>query len=343
MKLKHLLATLAASAVLAFTAPVMQAMADDDPGPAAYEAAMKGKRVALVPLAMGFDLAQGWAAILKREVEAFGGTFETRDPNWSTEAGAQAITELISSENKPDVLIVMAFDLNSYSKLLKKAQAEGIYVILIDNPANFKADAYVGGDWTKLGMLEAEAVIKGCGENSSKKIGLVQGDQVNATSLFQYAGIMKVLDQHKDFQVVAKPDSNWDATTSRNVTATMLQQNPDICGIIDFWDGDATGAAAAIRDAGKQDQIFLVTTGGGEETNTCANVANGTFDAVVSTELYNESEAMVAMVKYLLQSGQPPGTASPYIYTLMSTVTKDNLNPRSCWSLKGLQAAAEAK
>jgi ribose transport system substrate-binding protein len=343
MKLKHLLATLAASAVIAFTAPAMQAMADDDPGPAAYEAAMKGKRVALVPLAMGFDLAQGWAAILKREVEAFGGTFETRDPNWSTEAGAQAITELISSENKPDVLIVMAFDLNSYSKLLKKAQAEGIYVILIDNPANFKADAYVGGDWTKLGMLEAEAVIKGCGENSSKKIGLVQGDEVNATSLYQYAGIMKVLDQHKDFQVVAKPDSNWDATTSRNVTATMLQQNPDICGIIDFWDGDATGAAAAIRDAGKQYQIFLVTTGGGEETNTCANVANGTFDAVVSTELYNESQAMVAMVKYLLQSGQPPGTASPYIYTLMSTVTKDNLNPRSCWSLKGLQAAAEAK
>ena len=342
MKLKHLFATLAASAVLAFTAPVMQAMADDDPGPAAYEAAMKGKRVALVPLAM-FDLAQGWAAILKREVEGFGGTFEIRDPNWSTEAGAQAITELISSENKPDVLIVMAFDLNSYSKLLKKAQAEGIYVILVDNPANFKADAYVGGDWTKLGMLEAEAVIKGCGEKSSKKIGLVQGDEVNATSLFQYAGIMKVLDQHKDFQVVAKPDSNWDPTTSRNVTATMLQQNPDICGIIDFWDGDATGAAAAIRDAGKQDQIFLVTTGGGEENNTCANVANGTFDAVVSTELYNESEAMVAMVKYLLQSGQPPGTASPYIYTLMSTVTKDNLNPRSCWSLKALQAAAEAK
>ena len=89
---------------------------------------------------------------------------------------------------------------------MKKAQKEGIYVILIDNPANFKADAYVGGDWTKLGMMEAEAVIKGCGDKSSKKIGLVQGDQVNATSLYQYAGIMKVLDQHKDFQVVAKPE-----------------------------------------------------------------------------------------------------------------------------------------
>ncbi len=35
----------------------------------------------------------------------------------------------------------------------------------------------------------------------------------------------------------------------------MLQQFPDICGIIDFWDGDATGTAAAIREAGKQDKI----------------------------------------------------------------------------------------
>jgi ribose transport system substrate-binding protein len=341
MKITKFLMSAAAGALIALSAATLPAKAEDDPGPAAYKAAMSGKRVLLVPMAMGFDLAQGWAAILKREVEAFGGVFETRDPNWSIEAGAQAITDAISSGTKPDVLVVMAPDLNSYSKLMKKAQADGTYVILIDNPANFKPDAYVGGDWRRLGQMEAEAVIKGCGDSSSKKIGLVQGDQVNATSLYQYAGIMDVLAQHTDYQVVAKPDSNWDATNSRNVTATMLQQNPDICGIIDFWDGDATGAASAIRDAGKQDQVYLVTTGGGEENATCANITNGTFDAVVSTELYNESEAMVAMIKYLLQSGQPPGTASPYIYSLLSTVTKDNLNPRSCWSLKALQDAAK--
>ena len=154
----------------------------------------------------GFDLAQGWAAILQREVGAFGGIFETRDPNWSAEAGAQALTEAIASDPKPDVLVVMSSDLNSYSKIMKKAQEAGIYVLLIDNPANFNADAYLGGDWTQLGRLEAEAAIKGCGENSSKKIGLVQGDETNATSLFQYDGIMDVLSKHPDFEVVAKPD-----------------------------------------------------------------------------------------------------------------------------------------
>lgn len=341
--LPKLCAAAAAFACAAFTLPALAQDLAEDPGPAAYAQAMKGKRVMLVPLAMGFDLAQGWAHYLKKETEAWGGTFETRDPNWVVDAGAQAITEAISSDQRPDVLIIHAPDLNSYSRLMKKAQAAGTYVILVDNPANFPADAFVGSDWDRLGQLEAEAAIKGCGENSSKKIGLVQGDQANSSSLYQYAGIMKVLAKHPDFQVVAKPDSNWDATTSRNVTTTMLQQHPDICSIIDFWDGDATGAAAAIRDAKLQDKVFLVTTGGGEKAADCDRLNDGTYGAVVMTELAKQSADINAVIKFLLQSGQPAGTSKSYIYTLEKATTKADLKPDSCWDLKALQAEAAVK
>jgi ribose transport system substrate-binding protein len=332
--------SVAATLALAGLGLATPAPADSDPGPAAYAQALNGKRVVLVPLAMGFDLAQGWAAFLQREVTAFGGTFETRDPNWSTEAGAQAITEAIASDPRPDVLVVMAPDLNSYSKLLKKAQDKGIYVLLIDNPANFAADAYMGSDWTNLGALEAMAAVDVCGEGTSGKVGLVQGDEVNATSLFQYEGIMKVLDAHPGIQVVAKPVSNWDPTTARTVATTMLQQNPDLCAIIDFWDGDATGTAAAIRDAGLTGKVKLITTGGGEKTADCDMLDNGTYDAVVMTELPTESHDMVAMIKYLLQSGIAPGTATAHIYTLEQATTKANMRPDSCWDLKALQAMA---
>ncbi|TIV74213.1 MAG: sugar ABC transporter substrate-binding protein, partial [Mesorhizobium sp.] len=114
--LRTLMAAATALAVTAFAAP---SFAADDPGPAAYAKALNGKRVMLVPLAMGFDLAQGWAHYLKKEVEAWGGTFETRDPNWVVDAGAQAITDAIASDTRPDVLIIHAPDLNSYSKLMK--------------------------------------------------------------------------------------------------------------------------------------------------------------------------------------------------------------------------------
>jgi ribose transport system substrate-binding protein len=336
MRLKGML-TAVALTLLGTVAVNSAANAQEDPGPAAYSKALEGKRVVLVPMAMGFDLAQGWSAYLKREVEGWGGTFETRDPNWDTSAGAQAITDLISGSQKPDVLVVHSPDLNSYSKLLKKAQKDGIYVVLVDNPMNYPADAFVGSDWDRLGQLEAEAAVKGCGENSSKKIGLVQGDAANASSIYQYNGIMKVLEKHPDFKVVAKPFSNWDPTTSRNVTTTMLQQNPDICAIIDFWDGDATGASAAIHDAKLDGKVFLVTTGGGEMVD-CKALEDGTFGAVVMTDLANQSRDMNAVIKFLLQSGQPAGTSKTYIYTLEKATTKADLKPSTCWDVKALQA-----
>jgi ribose transport system substrate-binding protein len=339
MKIAGWIAGALVGAFLVGAAPVATAQ-EDQQGPAAYEKALKDKRVVLIPMAMGFDLAQGWAHYIGHEVTGFGGVFETRDPNWSVEAGAQAITELISADPKPDVLIVHTPDLNSYSKLFRRAQEAGIYVIQIDNPSNYASDAFVGSDWDKLGQIEAEAVVKGCGETSSKKIGLVQGDQVNASSLYQYAGIMKVLEKHPDFQVVAKPDSNWDPNTARTVTQTMLQQNPDICGIIDFWDGDATGTAAAIRDAGKEGKIFLVTTGGGEKVD-CDSLESGVFGAVVMTELQNQSRDINAVIKFLLQSGQPAGTFKTWIYTLEKATTKADLRPETCWDLKALQASAQ--
>src|SRR5262245_21462477 len=335
MKLKKMLAGVAL-AMLGALAVNTAARAQDDPGPPYYEQALKGKRVVLVPMAT-FDLSQGWAAYLKREVEGWGGTFDMRDPNWDTAAGAQAITDLISSDPKPNVLVVHSPDLNSYSKLLKKAQSQGIYVVIVDNPMNYPADAFVGSDWDRLGQLEAKAAVKGCGENSSKKIGLVQGDAANASSIYQYNGIMKVLKQHPDFQVVAQPFSNWDPTTSRNVTTTMLQQHPDVCSIIDFWDGDATGATAAIKDAKLDGKVFLVTTGGGEAVD-CKALQDGTFGAVVMTEVHNQSRDMNAVIKFLLQSGEPPGTSKTYIYTLERATTKADIKPTTCWDVKAVQS-----
>ena len=81
----------------------------------------------------------------------------------------------------------------------------------------------------------------------------------------------------------------------------------------------ATRPALRRRSAtpGWHDKVFLVTTGGGEKTADCATLEDGTYGAVVMTDLARESGDMVAMIKYLLQSGQPAGTASPYIYTLL--------------------------
>ena len=335
---RGLIASLSVGAMLAFGALSVSAQDASNPGPAAYENALKGKRVVLVPMTMGFDLAQGWNHFIGEEIKAFGGIWETRDPNWSVDAGAQAITDLISSSNKPDVLIVQSPDINSYSRLYKRAQDAGIFVIQLDNPSNYASDVFAGSDWKRLGELETEAVIKGCGPDSSKKIGVIQGDQVNASSLDQWAGVQAVLEKNPDFKVVGQPDSNWDPTTARNAATTLLQQNPDVCGIIDFWDATAQGTAAAIRDAGLKEKVFLVTTGGGEEID-CKLLEDGTFGAIVTSELVRQSQDVVTAIKLLLQGNEKPGDKARYLYTQERARTKADLAPGVCWSQKSIEAA----
>ena len=57
------------------------------------------------------------------------------------------------------------------------------------------------------------------------------------------------------------------------------------------------------------------------------------------TELAGQSRDMNAIIKFLLQSGQPAGTSTTYIYTLERAYTKADLRPGTCWDLKSLQAA----
>ena len=92
-------------AVLALMLPLnahAEKMGIADPARDKYYSALQGKKVAYVPLAMGFDLTEGWYAGMKKALEPLGVTMILRDPNWSADAGSKAISSLISGEIKTD-------------------------------------------------------------------------------------------------------------------------------------------------------------------------------------------------------------------------------------------------
>ena len=69
---------------------------------AEYLEGVKGKKVIFIPISMGFDITESWAAIWRKQAAALGYTFEIRDPNWSTDAGTKALTAAIAE--KPDLI-----------------------------------------------------------------------------------------------------------------------------------------------------------------------------------------------------------------------------------------------
>ena len=91
--MKLMKTTLLATAV-ALGAGAAMAQGIDDPTRTVYYESLKGKTVAFVPVAMGFDLTEGWAAGMRGALEPLGVNFVIGDPSWNTDAGAQAITSL---------------------------------------------------------------------------------------------------------------------------------------------------------------------------------------------------------------------------------------------------------
>lgn len=333
MKLNVLkgMATAALLSVSASLSGMAHADGAAEPFRDAYMAQFQGKTVAFIPVAGGVDLVQGWMAGLKRELEPLGVKIDVRDPNYDTSAGAQAFTSLINE--KPAVILVQNPDVSSYAKLIKRAEEAGIPVVQINMSTNYESTAYVGADWAQIGQIGAEAMVKAC-EGKSGKVAVIQGALSAATSAYQMTAIQAVFAQHPEITVVSDQPADWDPTKAKAIMQTVLKQNPDLCAAFGFWDGMDLGAAAAIAEAGLQDQVFLATSGGGEQHNACDKVNDGSFDLNISYDVPNQAAQLAGAVKFILSSGVAAGSIKGKSYTTPVLITKDNAGlPTTCWKI----------
>jgi simple sugar transport system substrate-binding protein/ribose transport system substrate-binding protein len=303
----------------------------DEPSRAEYRAALNGKTVAYLPIALSFDLAQGWLQGLKKELEPLGVNIVVRDPNWDSNAGAQALTTLISQ--KPAAIVVHNPDLQTYAKLLKRAEDSGIKIIQVNMRSVYPTAVYVGPDWVEVGEKAATALVGAC-KGRSGKIAIVQGPISSAPSAYTLKGVENVLSKNPQLTVVSSQAADWDAARAKGITQTVLRQHPDLCGIVGFWDGMDIGTAAAIKEAGLTGKVFLATSGGGEQKGACDQVKSGAFDLDLSYDVPTQATTMAASIKWLLQTGDRAKEAKGSIYTTLIPLTKANASVEgTCWKL----------
>jgi ribose transport system substrate-binding protein len=332
MALRKIAAALGLALSLAGLAAYAHAEGIDDPRRTDYFKEFAGKTIAFLPVTMGIDLTDGWAAVMKQQADRLGMKLEIRDPHFSADAGAQAITSLIAE--KPDVLVVHNPDVQSYAKLLKRAEEAGIHVIQINMRSNYNSDAYVGADWIGIGEAEAQGVIDKCGANTSGKVAVLQGQPTSGSDSGMMKGVENLFSKHPEIKQVANVAGEWDATKAHAVISTVIQQNPDLCGVVGFWDVMDLGAAAAIKESGKP--IVLVTSGGGEQM-ACDNVEKGVFDKEIAYQVMDQGRDLNDMIATVLESGLPAGKLKAVIYSPQLVISKATLRPGLCWSASALK------
>ena len=325
---------LVAASILSHSSPASALNGVDDPSRASFYSAFKGKRVVFIPLGMGLDLTQAWAGVMRRQAETLGYKFDIRDPNWSTEAGAQALTQVITE--KPDMIVVHNPDIQVYAKLLQKAQAAGIYVLQINLKSAYPTEAFVGPDWVALGQKVAQLAVDKCSPKNggNGKIAVIQLTLTAASNIYQMKGVMDVLAKNPDIKLVSEQSGDTDANKTRALAATVLQQNPDLCAFVGGWDGSDIGAVAAIKEAGKTGKVSFFTSGGGEQ-NQCDKLKDGGWTAYVSYNASLQGRDLNTMIKYIFQAKPPVGTIKTNLFNdLVVLDSKNYTRANACFPAK---------
>lgn len=296
-----------------------------------FQKALKGKRVVYVPISMGMDIAAGFGAALKRIADENGFQVQVKDPNWKVDQGVQAITQAIAE--KPDLLVVQNVDMQAYARVLKQAEEAGVRVLTVNVKATTNTTAHVGISWYRNAELGAKKLVEKCSPKNggNGKIAILQGTPNNPTNFIGMKAFNDVMKANPEMKVVSTQSADWDASKAHAVVATVLRQNPDLCGYQGLWDGQDAGMAAAIKEAGKTGKIYVVSQGAGESA-TCAKIADGSYDYYVSYNIREVSKQVTAAALLILQ--QAPADTRPFaLYMPAEEVTKATLGPNTCWTL----------
>jgi ribose transport system substrate-binding protein len=277
-----------------------------------FEKAVKGKKVAWVPVWMGV-LESEWTRVMKAHFDDYGIELVVRDPNFKSDVQLQAVSTLINE--KPDILVVQNPTTTLLARELKRAMDSGLKVVQVNMASNQLTDAYVGADVPKIGRMLAHEAIAVCGDSKgSGKVAILQGEATAAYSLDMTKAATDVLQANSSMKIVSSQPTNWDANKASEVVTNVLQQNPDLCGIISVWGPQTAGAAQVVKNAGKLGQVKIFVASDGQPAD-CDMLEQGLYTKNLSYRADTQGEAIVNAVLTLLEDNRPAGSAQYAYYT----------------------------
>jgi len=140
---------------------------------------------------------------------------------------------------------------------IQKAKDAGIGCFLVDREITKEGVAtsqIISNNYQGATIL-AEYFVELMGE--AGKFVELTGKDTDTNAHVRSQGYHDVLDQISGMEMVAQQTANWSQTEGYSVMETLLQQHPDIKGVICGNDTMALGAQAALLTAGRADVICV--------------------------------------------------------------------------------------
>lgn len=136
-------------------------------------------------------------------------------------------------------------------------------------------------------------------------------------------GYETVLSQYPDLVKAGKDVANWDRTQGHDKMQALLQANPDIIGVISGNDEMALGAIAALKKAGKLDQVKVGGFDGSPDA--VAAIKAGELQYTVLQPVAVFSEAAVKQADNFIKTGKTGVDQEKQLFDCI-LITKDNVD-----------------
>jgi erythritol transport system substrate-binding protein len=184
---------------------------------------------------------------------------------------------------------------------VKKAKAAGIPSFLVDREinANGAAVAQLVSNNYQGATLGAEEFAKIMGEEGDY-VELI-GKETDTNAGIRSKGYNDTLSQYPKLKKVAAQSANWNQAEAFQKMQTIIQQYPNIKGVISGNDTMALGAYAALKAAGKG-KVIVVGFDGSPDVGE--SIKAGEIKATVLQPVVHLSELAVAEADQYLKTGK---------------------------------------
>lgn len=154
-------------------------------------------------------------------------------------------------------------------------------------------DTFVSTDEEEMGKAAAEFADQLL--NGEGNVVMVRGVVESTNSMNRYVGWNEEAKNYPGLHVIAEQAADWLRLTANEVMANILQANDDIDLVYSENDEMALGALEAIRDAGREDDIMIISMDG--QQDACEEVLAGGAFKLTITNNSDMTEAVKAAYK----------------------------------------------
>ena len=180
---------------------------------------------------------------------------------------------------RPQGLVVVGFE-DSLNPIVQKAIDAGIPVVTVDADLPDSARvAFVGTGNYNAGKTGGEYLARIIGGRGQVAL-MTKPGQSNLEE--RVAGYRDALAKFPGIEIVQIGDTQSDTVVAAQVAATLLQRFPNLAGIGCVEAAGGSGAATAIREAGKVGQVKVISMDRGNEV--IAAIEEGVITASVAQQ-----------------------------------------------------------